>query len=147
MTRVGRLFPAGITVIGVIAAGCFGFGGIDQAAIEGTQWQAIEVAGQTPVAGAEPTITLGPAKVSGFAGCNDYASTAFVIEGDRILTGGLGTGAAVCEDPRVMAVEEAYYEMLLNVERIEFRDGLLVLSGTGGELVFRRLLGSPAPSG
>ena len=126
----------------MLAASALGCGGIDTASITGTQWQAIDVAGQAPIAGKEPTITLGPGKVSGSAGCNDYASTSFVIEGDRILTGGLGTGATVCKDPRLMAVEEAYYKTLLNVERIEFRGGLLVLSGTGGELVFRRIQGS-----
>jgi heat shock protein HslJ len=134
-----RLVPAAAAAW--LAIGCTGFGGLDARALEGSHWQVIEVAGKVPVAGREPTIKLGPGNVSGFAGCNEYASAAFVIEGDRLLTGGLGTGAVVCEDPRVMAVEEAYYDALLSVERIEVRDGLLVLSGTAGELVFRRISG------
>ena len=141
MTHDWSRFPASLARLAVLAASMLGCGGIDTVSITGTQWQAIDIAGQAPIAGNEPTITLGPGNVSGFAGCNDYASASFVIEGDRILTGGLGTGATVCEDPRLMAVEEAYFKMLLNVERIELRGSLLVLSGTGGELVFRRIAG------
>jgi heat shock protein HslJ len=132
----GRALPFALLVAGSIAVGCAG-----TPSIEGTHWQAIEVVGQAPVAGSEPTLQLGPGKVSGSGGCNDYATTSLVIEGERILMGGLGAPPARCDDPRVMAVEEAYFRMLLNVDRIRFRGGLLVLSGTGGELVFRQVAG------
>jgi heat shock protein HslJ len=127
--------------IGLIVAGCVALGCAGTPSIEGTHWQAIEIVGQAPVAGSEPTLQLGPDRVSGSGGCNDYATTSLVIEGERILMGGLGAPDRPCPDPRVMAVEEAYFRMLLNVDRIGFRSGLLVLSGTGGELVFRQVPG------
>jgi heat shock protein HslJ len=144
---IGRSHVAGtILAAAVTVAGCIGFVA-DESTLEGTHWRAVMVLGMEPVPGREPTLQFGSGNVSGSGGCNAYVSTSLVIEGDRILMGGFGMELAQCGEARVMAVEDAYFLMLQNVDRFAFRDGQLVLQGTGGELSFQPVQGPDEPSG
>ncbi|MEK6720271.1 MAG: META domain-containing protein [Chloroflexota bacterium] len=127
-----------LLVVASIASGCQvvpGPGtGPGQAAIDGTAWRAVAVAGRAVLAEATPTIRFDGDRISGTTGCNTFGGM-FELSGDRISFSELvmteiGCGGAVGEQ------ESRFLEALLVVDRIEVGGGSLRLVGTQGSLDF-----------
>jgi heat shock protein HslJ len=130
---------APVLAVVVVAAAACGFPlpwDGDEGTLLGTEWQVVSVAGQAPVPGREPTLRLGPDTLSGSGGCNRYSSVTLELELPAIRFGGIGIDDAVCPEPLVMAFEDLYVDTLLTADRLELRNGKLVLSGPVFELVF-----------
>ena len=122
-------------MLALLVAGCFGFYA-DEGSIVGTHWRAVRVGALVPTEGREPTLTLGPGRVSGSAGCNAYSSQGLKVGDGRIELGSIESTLRGCPDLDLSRVEHGYLEALREVDRYEFQDGRLVLSGPAGVLVF-----------
>lgn len=127
-----------------IAACGFGFVA-DEGTIEGTSWRAVMLEGSPPVPGSEVTLRLGPGKVSGFAGCNNFTSAQLTIvsgsfhDGVPIELGEISADDAVCDDPEVTAMEDELLENLGVTRQLRFEDGQLILEGPQGRLQFEQV--------
>ena len=101
--------------------------------------------GNPPVAGREPTLTLGPGRLSGSAGCNGYGSSRLSIGSGSLTTGvsidigEVAGNAALCEDAAVMEVETHFIEILQDVDQLRIESGSLILEGPHGRLRFQQV--------
>jgi heat shock protein HslJ len=105
--------------------------------LEGTAWTLRTMngtGGETQPEGAI-TASFQDARISGGAGCNRYVSGVEDQGRGAIAIGDISATQAACPEP-LMELERAFLEHLAAVERFGFRFGDLVLSGTGGILVF-----------
>ena len=123
-----------LLVVASVVSGCQVVPGPGEAAIDGTAWRAVAVAGRPVLAEATPTIRFDGDRISGTTGCNTFGGM-FDLTGDRITFSELvmteiGCGGAVGEQ------ESRFLEALLVVERIEVGGGSLRLVGTQGSLDF-----------
>ena len=111
----------------------------------GTMWILIEGVGPAGeiaiVSGFEPTFEIGPDGFSGNLSCNAYGyGGSFTPLDDRTaditVTGGFSQLAG-CLTEGVMESEERFTAALNDVTLMELQDGLLVLSSSTAELIFR----------
>jgi putative lipoprotein len=106
------------------------------ASLAGTTWRAVSVAGAAPVAGHEPTLAFADDKVSGSTGCNQYFGGYTSADGTIALTG-VGMTLMGC-DNAIGAIEAKYTQALSAATSVAIDDGgQLLLSGPGGDLLFR----------
>jgi heat shock protein HslJ len=126
-------------LLGVILLACSASGGQSPAPspldIQGIEWRAVSVAGRAPVATHIPTIKLDGTRAGGNAGCNSYGADV-TITGTTIKVSQLMQTEMACVDATAMDIEGAFVAALAAATTIEIRDGKLVISGPGGELVF-----------
>ena len=102
--------------------------------LDGTAWRAVAVAGQPPVAGAEPTIRFDGARLTGSTGCNTFGA-GFGIVGERLNVGELVMTEIACAGP-IAEQERRFIEALLDVEWIRLGPGQLSLAGPRHSLDF-----------
>ena len=107
---------------------------VSDESIEGETWVADQLdmgSGLShPVAGTVLTAVFDDGSLNGTAGCNSYF-TSYVLDGDSIGVGPIGSTRAFCSDPDgVMDQEFAYLALLESANRYE-RDGdqLTLLDG------------------
>lgn len=119
----------------LIVAGC-DFLPLGVPVLDRTGWRAVEVGGQVPVAGSEPTIAFADGRIAGTTGCNGYGGD-IRIDGATLKIGEVAMTLMGCAD-RIGDIEQAFTLALASVDRAGLRpDGLLVLSGSAGDIVFR----------
>lgn len=103
--------------------------------LAGTAWRAVSVSGAAPVAGREPTLAFSADKISGSTGCNQFFGGYTYADG-TIKMENVGMTLMACDDA-VGTVEAAYTKALNGATTVTIDDGgQLLLSGTGGELLF-----------
>jgi heat shock protein HslJ len=130
--------PAFVLVLATaLAAGCSGddeSGESDPAALENVPWvlvAGIEVSGWETVA---PSATFEAARLSGFNGCNSYA-TPYRLDGPTLALGLITQTLIGCQAP-ASEVESAFGAALDRVARWRIANGELVLADTNdGELL------------
>lgn len=129
--------------VAIVFAGCSSLA-VDGHDLEGTRWVAISVAGHAPIAGSEPTIVFENGLVHGSSGCNTYSSQDLArIESGKLVIGATLTTLGRCietggGDAPVMPIEEAFSAALRTANHVQLRGEQLVISGSGGELVFEQ---------
>jgi len=123
----------GVAVPAVLVAACQLLPA-EPADLEGTAWQAVAVAGQPPVAGAEPTIRFDGARLTGSTGCNTFGA-GYGIVGERFSVGELVMTEIACAGP-IAEQERRFVEALLAVEWIRLGPGQLSLAGLRDSLDF-----------
>ena len=79
-------------------------------------WRAVTIAGQPPSARHVPWLTLAGSKISGSGGCNGFSGGA-------------------CLDDVANEREMQFVGILNSKPQVGTRDGRLVLTGNGGEIV------------
>lgn len=125
-----------VVMLLLIAVGCQVLPGVPAPAIDGTGWRATDVAGQPPVAGSEPTVFFDGGRIGGSTGCNSYGGEV-ALEGTSVRLGEIATTLIGCE-AAIGDVERRFSAALAASQRLTIRaDGMLVLSGPAGDLVFR----------
>jgi putative lipoprotein len=102
--------------------------------LEGIEWRALTIAGLPPSAKHVPTLTIAGATITGSGGCNRFSGGAR-IEGGRLIVDGLAMTAMACLDDMANVREMQFVRILSSRPLIGTRDGRLVLTGDGGELV------------
>jgi heat shock protein HslJ len=104
--------------------------------VAGTSWRLRSIDGEAVAA--EVTVTLkveADGSLAGNAGCNDYFGS-YETDGSSVVISDLGSTLISCEDP-FGSVEARYLGALGAVSEWSIADdGALVLTGSGGELVF-----------
>jgi heat shock protein HslJ len=103
--------------------------------LEGIEWRALSIAGQPPSPRNVPTLRLTGSTVSGSGGCNRYSGGARFEDG-RLVIDGLAMTAMACLDDVANEREQQFITILSSRPLIGTRDGHLVLSAQGGEIVF-----------
>ena len=129
------------------AAACSTAPSVDGIPLDGTSWVVVNVAGQTPVLGREPNLTFGDGALSVWFGCNGGGAQRVEISGSTIKVRELLSTAMACSGPAdvdpldnpIMRIEDALRQALFGANHIAMREGELVISGSGGDVVFRRL--------
>jgi heat shock protein HslJ len=105
------------------------------AALEGTHWKLVEVAGAPAVAGREAYLELSAEgrKLAGTSGCNRLFGS-YELGGDRLRFGGVGATRMACEEA-LMKQEQALEAALqattsyrVDGSTLELRDGERVLA-------------------
>jgi heat shock protein HslJ len=134
----------GIVALGMIVVACIRPGVPDGSGatlvLEGTHGRAVSILGLPPLPQAVPTLVFeNHAEAGGFAGCNGYGTVDYRAEGGAISFGQLTQTGMGCLGDAVMAQEARFMQALSEAQRVELRDGLLVISGPGGEVVLERL--------
>ncbi len=105
------------------------------AALAGTAWKAILVAGQPTVAGSEPTAVFAANQVQGTSGCNSYSGSYQYANG-TIKLGNLISTAVGCGGA-VGFVEQRFDAALRAASSVTIDPaGRLVLDGPGGSIAF-----------
>lgn len=133
-SRIGLI--VGLIAVLVIVAGCQ-FLPTTPIALQGTAWRVVDMAGQAPVPGSEPTVVFADGGIQGTSGCNSYGG-AIQIDGAAIKVGDLAMTLVGCGD-RVGEIEGRFVKALSSADRAAVRaDGMLVLSGPDGEILLRR---------
>jgi heat shock protein HslJ len=134
-----------LLVVAAVAllAGCTPLA-VDGERLDDTRWVSVSIAGQAPIAGSEPTLVFEDGRVRGSGGCNGYTGQEPVsITNNELELGPVLMTLGGCvgpdgEDLPVMAVEQTFRNTLGAADHIALRDGLLMLSGPAGELIFQR---------
>ncbi len=112
------------------------------AALAGTDWTLVSLAGQPVPAGAQPpTIVFDSGRVSGFGGCNHYTGQVEERTPGTIAIDRLAATKMACPSP-AMEVEDRYFATLATVSQYTFVASRLLLSGADGstsqQLTFER---------
>lgn len=122
--------------LALVVAGCQALPALPGASLDGTGWRAVEVLGQPPVAGREPTVYFETDRIGGSTGCNGFGGD-ITIDGTSVKLGEIASTLIGCEGA-IGEVEGRFIQGLGAVDRLSVRaDGMLVLSGAAGDLVFR----------
>lgn len=119
------------TALTFLAASCGDSTAADEAtSLSGTHWLLQELGGASPVEATSITASFSDdGRITGTAGCNRYMGT-YAVDGDSIELDGAAATRMACEGP-VMAQEQAYFEVLSEVETYSVNDGHLVLEADG----------------
>jgi len=144
MRRPAR--QAGILVIAllVVVAGCdsadagpSGAAVTHPASLAGTSWVVLTVAGQTPVAGAAPSLEFSDVRVGGSGGCNRVGGGyRYDPSTGRLEFADLAMTLVGCVDDRRNRVETAFMQALNGPLGADLDvDGHLVLVGSAGVIV------------
>jgi heat shock protein HslJ len=134
-----RLAIAWVLVATMLVAGC---AAVTREAhpttLANTAWRAVSVNGLAPVAGSEPTAKFSIADVSGSGGCNDWFSPyTYDPSTGQVRLEQVAMTARACANPALEPVERGFSDVLVTVTTASIDpDGRLVLSGSGGEIVF-----------
>jgi heat shock protein HslJ len=102
--------------------------------LEGVTWNALTIAGLPPSPDHVPSLAIAGPTISGSGGCNRYSGGAR-IEGGRLIVDGLAMTAMACLDDVANEREQTFVTILSSRPLISARDGRLVLTGAGGEIV------------
>jgi heat shock protein HslJ len=109
---------------------------------EDVRWALLSLADEAPPDGVESTLTLEDGMANGFADCNRFFGD-YVLEGESLSIGPLGTTLMACEDP-VMRFEADHLTALGQVASFRIEDGVLVLSDAGGTELLRYIVAPAA---
>jgi heat shock protein HslJ len=105
--------------------------------LAGTTWRAVSVAGRSPVADREPTISFDADQVRGSGGCNQFGGSYSYVDG-VLEFGELTMTLMGCSDP-IGSIEAAFMATLTALKSASIDDsGRLVLDGAGGEMLLVR---------
>lgn len=122
--------------LALITAACQSLPGLPAPSVDGTGWRSTVVAGLAPVAGSEPTVFFEAGRIAGSTGCNGFGGD-IAIDGTSVKLGEVAMTLVGCDGP-IGDTESRFMKALSAADRIGLRaDGLLVLSGPEGDLVFR----------
>jgi heat shock protein HslJ len=105
------------------------------ASLVGTAWRAVDVDGQPPVEGSEPTIEFSEDRIFGTTGCNRYFAGCTIV-GETLSLTPVGMTMMACDGP--IGDLEMVFVRVLNAAQTAAVDaeGRLVLGGAGGSAVF-----------
>jgi heat shock protein HslJ len=103
----------------------------------GTAWRVLSVAGQSPAAGAKPTIAFAAGELKGGGGCNSYAARyEYDASSGAIAIADLQATAAACLDDSRTRYEGLYFETIVQVTSASTDPtGTLYLNGPGGQVL------------
>jgi heat shock protein HslJ len=102
-----------------------------------TTWRAVSVAGRSPVADREPTISFEADRVRGSGGCNQFGGSYSDVDG-VLAFGDLSMTLMGCSEP-IGSIETAFMGTLTALKRASIDDsGRLVLDGPGGQVLLIR---------
>ncbi len=118
-------------------------------ALEGTLWQMVsymdsEGATQDAIAtpGTEVTAEFTQGEINGAGGCNNYFGS-YVVEGDTITIGPIGSTMMLCQPQQVMAQESAYFAALESAATYTVGDNQLVFNNADGQTVLTYMATEP----
>jgi heat shock protein HslJ len=115
-------------------------GNLSVGALQGTSWTLREQVGADGTKRV-PQGSIGAGfedgRISGSSGCNRYFAKVEDRGQGEITIGPAGATRMACPQP-LMDQEKSFLDTLARVDRFDFRNGDLVLSGPGGTLVFSR---------
>ena len=115
------------------------------AALAGTSWRAMTIAGAPATPGVDSTLTfLTGDSVAGTGGCNRYHG-GIAIKGERLEIGPLASTQMACP-PAAMAQEARFLQALEDTVRLT-RDGRFLILYGSDEAAPTRLEPEPAPPG
>jgi heat shock protein HslJ len=110
---------------------------VHPATLAGTSWTVVSVNGRAPVAGFEPSVTFGPANVSGSDGCNQFGGT-YRYEGASgrlVVERAVAITEMACAR-RDLASQGAFLQALVAATDASLEaPGRLVLNGARGPLM------------
>jgi heat shock protein HslJ len=116
--------------------------------LNGTEWEAIDIAGSAPVEKTRPSIRFGEdGRVSGAGSCNRFmGSWTRSADGLRLTFGAMASTMMAC-DPLVMAQEDRYLKLIGGGDRpyAVRPDGTLVIGTSPDSVSFRRMAAAPTP--
>jgi heat shock protein HslJ len=105
--------------------------------LAGTTWRAVSVAGRSPVADREPTISFDADRVRGSGGCNQLGGSYSYDDGGLVF-GELTMTLMGCPEP-IGSIEAAFVATLTALKSASIDDsGRLVLDGPGGQVLLVR---------
>jgi heat shock protein HslJ len=105
--------------------------------LAGTTWRAVSVAGRSPVADREPTISFDADRVRGSGGCNQFGGSYSDVDG-VLAFGDLSMTLMGCSEP-IGSIETAFMGTLTALKGASIDDsGRLVLDGPGGQVLLVR---------
>ena len=102
--------------------------------LDGVEWRAVSVAGLPPSPRHIPLLRLLGSTISGSGGCNRFSGGGRVEDG-RLVVDGLAITAMACLDDVANERERQFIAIVTSRPRIGTREGRLVLTGDGGEVV------------
>lgn len=121
-----RSLAAPLALAALASCRAAGGGGLDAAALQGTSW----VLARAPfalVAGASPTLEVGPEGVSGSTGCNRYFGS-LALSGGALAVGPLGATRRACGG-ELDRQEREYLALLAGARTAERSGPSLILRG------------------
>ncbi len=125
-----------IALAAVLVAACELLPAPGPGQLDGTGWRAVEVGGQPPVAGTEPTVVFDDGRIGGSTGCNGYGGE-ITITGGSVRVGEIASTLIGCE-AAIAETEERFLRILRSAHGIATRpDGMLVLVSRDGSVVLR----------
>jgi heat shock protein HslJ len=117
-----------------------------QVDLNGTEWEAFDIAGSAPIEKTRPSIRFGEdGRVSGAGSCNRFmGSWTRSADGLRLTFGAMASTMMAC-DPQVMAQEDRYLRLIGGGDRpYALRpDGTLVIGTSPDSVSFRRMAAAP----
>lgn len=103
----------------------------ERVVIEGKRWQLVSFGNHEMRVPQRAWIELAKGRYQGFAGCNGLSGT-YTLKGEAIHFTMDPSTQMACPD---MRGETEFRKRMLKVERFDYKDGLLVLKGKGGNLL------------
>jgi heat shock protein HslJ len=118
-----------------------GTGFDDGVVLDGTAWVLVDLRGENPIQGAEPTLSFDGGNAGGQTGCNSYGGDYQVGPGRSINFGELFQTEIYCMGPEgVMEQESDYMNALRQAAYYQITNNRLELQNQAGEkiLIFER---------
>ncbi|MBA3468274.1 MAG: META domain-containing protein [Herpetosiphonaceae bacterium] len=131
-----------LVLISVLLGGCGDAVPSIPANLVGTRWRLVSYGPASAATAALPQteITLELAqngKMSGWAGCNGYFSSA-TITGEQLQLSPVGNTDAGCYDQAITSQERAFLDALYEAQTIALVDSTLTIGYPAGQLIFTR---------
>jgi len=105
------------------------------ASLVGTAWRAVDVDGQVPVEGREPTIEFTEDRIFGTGGCNRYFA-GYKLADEALSLTPVGMTMMACDGP-IGDLEMVFVRVLNAAETAAVNaEGHLVIAGAGGSTIF-----------
>ena len=99
--------------------------------LEGTSWTVTHISGEPVIDGSEPTISFDDGRAAGTTGCNRWFA-GYQIDDGSFSMGPAGSTMMMCQDPGIMAQEQAFLRSLDLIATVDVDSDLLTLKDSQG---------------
>jgi heat shock protein HslJ len=129
-----------LVVLAILLSAC-GEGDLTREAhpstLAGSGWRVVSVNGRPPIAGSAPTAIFAATDVKGSAGCNSYGGQyTYDSATGSIAFRDIAQNLVLCVEPARNDIEALFMRAINQASSASIDpDGLLVLSGPGGEIL------------
>ncbi len=136
MKNINRLIILLSTLLTLVSCG----GGVksDPSSLIDTQWKLASINGVPFEGKSQPTVSFNSIRANGFAGCNRYFSNYIFTNKGQINFSSIARTKMRCHNRSARSLERQFIGGLRTANSFSINNGLLVIKGSAGTLLFEQ---------